>query len=88
LEHLAEDPSGEARLDEFLLPMEQALSGWPAVNLTENTAFYLRQGQPVLVPKAPSRGWVRLFTHEHEFIGVGQIMDDGRVAPRRLVSTA
>jgi len=88
LQHLAEDADAQARLDEFLLPMEEALAGWPAVNLTENTAFYLRQGQPVLVPKAPSQGWVRLFTQGHEFIGVGQIMDDGRVAPRRLVSTA
>ena len=83
LQHLAED--GLPALDELLLPMQSALAGWPALNLTENTAFYLRQGQPVLVPKAPTSGWVRLFAGEDRFIGVGQILDDGRVAPRRLL---
>jgi len=37
--------------------------------------------------KAPTSGWVRLFANDENFIGVGQIMDDGRVAPKRLVNT-
>lgn len=75
-------------LDALLLPLDAALADWPALNLSENTAFYLRQGQPVLVPRAPTSGWVRLFAGEDRFIGVGQILDDGRVAPRRLVEIA
>lgn len=84
VQHLAEDGDRDA-LDALLLPMEAALTEWPALDLTENTAYYLRQGQPVLVPRAPTSGWVRLFAGERRFIGVGQILDDGRVAPRRLV---
>ena len=57
--------------------------------MTDNTAYYLRQGQPVIVPHAPTSGWVRLSEveddHTTRFIGVGEILDDGRVAPRRLV---
>ena len=66
-----------------------AVRQWPEVRLTDNTAYYLRQGQPVIVPHAPTSGWVRLAEVEEDdtakFIGVGEILDDGRVAPRRLV---
>jgi len=61
---------------------------WPEVALTGAPAFYLKQGQPVLVPHAPTTGWVRLVEGtdtEGTFIGVGEILDDGRVAPRRLI---
>ncbi|UCC55520.1 MAG: tRNA pseudouridine(55) synthase TruB [Gammaproteobacteria bacterium] len=78
---------GEAALDELLLPMESGLSQWPGVRLTRDAAFYLRQGQPVLVPHAPTAGWVRLYEGETRFLGVGEILDDGRVAPRRLLKT-
>ena len=79
---------GYARLDALLRPMESALSQWPGVRLTGDAAFYLRQGQPVLVPKAPTSGWVRLYEGDSTFLGMGEILDDGRVAPRRLMKTA
>ena len=79
---------GTAALDRFLLPMEQALEQMPAVELTETSVFYIRQGQPVLVPQAPTSGWVRLFAAGGRFLGVGSILDDGRVAPKRLIGGA
>lgn len=85
LERLAE--AGTAALDVHLLPMETALEQWPAVRLSDNSAYYLSQGQPVLVPQAPTSGWVRLYQGESRFLGVGQVLDDGRIAPRRLVGT-
>ena len=72
-------------LDALLLPLDSALEHWPEVRLSADAAYYLRMGQAVLVPKAPSDGWVRLYTAEHRFIGVGVIQDDGRVAPKRLL---
>jgi tRNA pseudouridine55 synthase len=56
------------------------------VSLSGDAAFYLRQGQPVLVPQAPTEGWVRLYEGDQQFIGMGEILDDGRVAPRRLMA--
>ena len=85
-ETLAE--SGITGVDEKLLPMETAISQWPELNLSQDAAFYLCQGQPVLVPKAPTEGWVRLYQAEGEFIGIGCIQDDGRVAPKRMVKVA
>lgn len=72
-------------MDGWLLPLESALTDWPEVALSPDAAFYLKQGQPVLVPQAPTSGWVRLYENQTEFLGVGQIMDDGRVAPKRMV---
>jgi tRNA pseudouridine55 synthase len=72
-------------LDELLLPVESALANWPEVHLIADAAYYLGKGQPVLVPKAPTEGWVRLYADGGRFIGVGEILDDGRVAPRRLL---
>jgi tRNA pseudouridine55 synthase len=74
-----------AEMDSWLLPLESALAEWPEVQLTADAAFYLKQGQPVLVPNAPTSGWVRLYANHREFLGVGQIQDDGLVAPKRLL---
>lgn len=84
LEELA--GSGPGALDELLLPMEAALEDWPDVRLPDDAAFYLRQGQAVWVPKAPADGWVRLYTGDQRFLGMGAILSDGRVAPKRLVA--
>ena len=77
--------SGLQALDALLLPMDSALEVWPAVRLSSDAAYYLGKGQPVLVPKAPTQGWVRLYDADGGFLGVGEILDDGRVAPRRLL---
>jgi len=75
-----------AALDRVLQPLESGLAQWPGVRLSGDAAFYLRQGQPVQVPQAPTRGWVRLYEGERQFMGMGEILDDGRVAPRRLMA--
>jgi tRNA pseudouridine55 synthase len=76
---------GLAALDELLLPVDSAVSAWPAVRMQGDAVFFLRRGQAVLVPHAPTRGWVRLYQGERVFLGIGEILDDGRVAPRRLL---
>lgn len=77
---------GLAALDALLLPLDTAVAQWPAVRVRGDAAFYLRQGQPVLAPHAPTQGWVRLYEGEHTFLGIGEILDDGRVALRRLLA--
>lgn len=75
-----------AEMDALLRPATLALEALPKIVLAEAAGFYLRQGQAVLVPKAPTSGLVQLQLASGEFIGVGEILDDGRVAPRRLVN--
>ena len=77
---------GPGALDALLLPIDSALGSWPAVRLSPDAAFYLKMGQPVLVPKAPTAGLVRLYDANEAFIGLGEVEDDGRIAPRRLMA--
>ncbi|MEO1081959.1 MAG: tRNA pseudouridine(55) synthase TruB [Pseudomonadota bacterium] len=72
-------------MDALLLPMDRALEHLPLLRLPESSGFYLSQGQPVQVRNAPRDGMVRVALESGEFLGVGEILDDGRVAPRRLV---
>ena len=74
-------------LDKLLLPTDSALGSRPLVLLSESSGFYMRQGQPVMVSNAPRDGIVRVALDSGEFLGVGEMLDDGRVAPRRLIVT-
>jgi len=76
-----------AQMDDLLLPADTAVRALPLVELSESGGFYMRQGQPVRVPNAPRDGMVRIALETGEFLGVGEILDDGRVAPRRLIVT-
>jgi tRNA pseudouridine55 synthase len=82
LERLSElDPAAR---DACLLPPEAILDSLPALSLADSLCFYLRQGQAVFVPRAPTAGWVRLHDKSGALIGVGEVLDDGKVAPRRM----
>jgi len=79
------------RLDALLQPAWEAVKELPKVELNDLAASYLKQGQPVFVPNVTAEGKVVLFNKDadtaNEFVGIGEIMDDGRIAPSRLVST-
>ncbi|MED5411452.1 MAG: tRNA pseudouridine(55) synthase TruB [Pseudomonadota bacterium] len=71
-------------IDDQLIPMDQAIAELPEVNLPSLTASHLKNGQAVIVRHLPKEGLVRLY-EEEQFIGIGCIDDDGKVAPRRLI---
>lgn len=77
---------GHAALDERLLPVDSAVVDWPLVRLDADSTRYVRNGQPVQVPRAPTEGRVRLYAADEGFLGIGEVADDGRIAPKRLVS--
>lgn len=81
----AEEVSPSTYLDEALLPMETALEGMPKVEVDDASVMYLRNGNPVQVSGAPLEGLVQVFTEADEFLGVGQMNDDGLVAPKRII---
>lgn len=76
---------GYEAMDTLLQTVDTALSGFPALTLNADMVYYVRSGQAVLVPSAPAKGYVRLYDERGSFIGAGVILDDGRVAPRRLI---
>lgn len=76
-------------LDHHLLPTDTPVRSLPALELPEHSAFYFMQGQAVMASEAyriaEEDGMVRVFSPASNFLGVGQISDDGRVAPKRLI---
>jgi tRNA pseudouridine55 synthase len=78
---------GERRA--LLVPAGSVLDFIPDVRLTRLASHYLRQGQSVSVPhRHPPATWLRLYEEEGRFLGMGQVTEDGLVAPRRLLHPA
>jgi len=68
----------------LLLPSDEGLHHLPDIRLSTDAAYYLCRGQPVKADHSQETGWVRLYSHGAGFLGLGQVMDDGRVTPKRL----
>ncbi|MEB6380773.1 tRNA pseudouridine(55) synthase TruB [Leclercia adecarboxylata] len=75
-----------ALLDPLLMSMDSPASDYPVVNLPLASSVYFKNGNPVRTTDVPAQGLVRVTEgDDNTFIGMGEIDDEGRVAPRRLV---
>lgn len=73
-------------LDPLLMPMDSAVEDLPEVNMNTELTDLVQHGMPVRVLGAPTEGTVRMTSGEERlFLGVAQIDDQQRVAPKRLV---
>ncbi|MBA3580876.1 MAG: tRNA pseudouridine(55) synthase TruB [Gammaproteobacteria bacterium] len=87
-------------IDAYLLPLDGAIQALPAIVLPAELARLMLQGQAVSVTPVPDmKGLVclRLYRAEVDmnaestietaptFLGIGQILADGRIAPKRLI---
>ena len=82
--------NGERALDESLLPVSAAVGDYPVIEMTALTASYFVQGQPVQIAGVIEEGLVSVYSEAIDdkiFVGVGEILDDGKIAPRRLIAT-
>ena len=81
------DAEDFSALGALMLPPETAVLHLAAVTVAEAGLFYLCQGQAVMVADVPpERGVVRILDADGGFRGVGEITDDRRVAPRRMMA--
>lgn len=74
----------EAR-DALLLPVDSAIESLPKVILNADAAYYLMQGQPVWQAGKITQGELRLYDETQQFLGLGFLQDDGKIAPKRLI---
>ncbi|MBT0728694.1 tRNA pseudouridine(55) synthase TruB [Rosenbergiella nectarea] len=78
--------SAAEQLDPLLLPMDTPAAAYPTVSLPQVSSHWFTLGQAVQAAGAPSKGLVRVYEMETDkFLGMAQIDDQGRVAPKRLV---
>ncbi|OUR74410.1 tRNA pseudouridine(55) synthase TruB [Methylophaga sp. 42_8_T64] len=83
LESIVEQ-DGLMGLDNCLLPTEDALPEWPAIDLTTEMVNALRFGQAVQVDDKFESANVRLFDLDKQFLGLGEMSETGTVAPKRV----
>lgn len=72
-------------IQKLLLPVDTAVQHWPAMTFSEDVAARLEKGQTIVLPEATEAQFVRLQKNSGEFFGVGEIEDNRKVVPRRLV---
>jgi tRNA pseudouridine55 synthase len=71
--------------DALLLPMDTLVAHLPAVELNEEMSIQASHGNPLFVPQAPVQGCVRLYGGSAGFLGLGEVLEDGRIGPRRML---
>ncbi|CAN5294970.1 tRNA pseudouridine(55) synthase TruB [soil metagenome] len=79
---------GIDRLLKCLLPAWSMLEAWPNIHLSETASQALRQGKLVPLETPATPGWTRLTAYNGEFLGIGEILAEGTIKPRRLVRGA
>jgi tRNA pseudouridine55 synthase len=79
-----ENLSIEAR-DALLLPVDSAIESLPKVVLNADAAYFIMQGQAVWQAGKIADGELRLYDESQQFLGLGFLQDDGKIAPKRLI---
>ncbi|MGR9092439.1 MAG: tRNA pseudouridine(55) synthase TruB [Gammaproteobacteria bacterium] len=85
IQALRERAAPDTGFDALLVPPDTALADLPDVHLTDEGAVSVTRGQAIRVPDSPLAGFVRLYRSGRGFIGIGTVLDDGRIAPRRMM---
>ncbi|MBB6522990.1 tRNA pseudouridine(55) synthase TruB [Pseudoteredinibacter isoporae] len=93
LEALSEE-RGEGlaeQLDHHLLRVDAPVAQLPSLTLPDDSAYYFKQGNAVMDAQVYRLGdegdMVRVFDSAERFLGVAELTDDGRVAPKRLLAS-
>ena len=76
--------------DALLLPVDSAIENLAKVTLNVDAAYFLMQGQSVWMAgnhlvKLSVGDDVRLYEENNQFLGLGLLQDDGKIAPKRLI---
>ncbi len=72
----------ESELMNCLIPVDKPLDSIPAVDLSEEQANSIKQGQSLTL-KNSLEGPVRMYTGQ-QFLGLGEMLMDGKLAPKKL----
>jgi len=83
----ADAAEGLTALRAHLLPADIALQGMAAVDIDAAAGSKFSGGQAVEAGAPGMQGLVRVYGRNRQFLGVGELAGDGRLAPRRVFLT-
>ncbi len=70
-----------------LLPVSTALPSWPKVQLNQVEALSFMQGRRVPQAGLAIQDWIRVYSEQGEFVGLGTVDTPNMVKPKRLLNT-
>ncbi len=78
--------ASQMELDDCLIPVDTALSAYPALKLNEKQSLDMLCGRVVDLEEAPGPSLYRLYDSENRFIGLGEAENGHQIKPKRLIS--
>lgn len=82
-----QDIAPKLLLDPLLLPMDTAVADLPEINVLDDAASYLMNGNPVQANGLKPDVLVRITCGQtRQFVGIGKMNDKGLLAPKRLIN--
>jgi len=73
--------------DSLLLPIDSALTHYPAITLSQKEAQRIQNGLKIERDRIPQANIIKLYLENGDFIGIGRYADDNLLAPKRLMRT-
>lgn len=73
-------------LDDLVLPLETMVNHLPVFQLSPTASFQWLQGNAIQVANPPDKGLLRIYQLGKGFVGIGEINDEGKLAPVRLLA--
>jgi tRNA pseudouridine55 synthase len=78
--------------DKYLLPVDSLLQKFPAIILDELASLHILQGRIIFNPLDASSlaagHAVRLYDHQQQFLGLGEITGERKIAAKRLLANS
>ncbi len=79
--------------DNCLLPIDCLLQKFPAIALDESAALHIVQGRIVHsastdISNMPAGNTVRLYNHQQQFLGLGEMMGKQKITAKRLLANS
>ena len=75
-----------------MLSIDRLLQEFPAIILDKLAALHIVQGQSVANPsdisKLPEGNTVRLYDHQQQFLGLGEITSEQKIAAKRMLASS
>jgi tRNA pseudouridine55 synthase len=79
---------GLGAIDAMLLPVATALSRFPEIVLNSSDSIDMCHGRPVTPGSSAMPGPCRMSSAEGDFIGLGEVGENGELVAKRLMNTA
>jgi tRNA pseudouridine55 synthase len=82
------EQEGFNKIDQYLLPINGMLIDYPTLSITEEMAFCLTRGQSINIQQQLIPGqMIQLLIDNKNFIGIGEVLEDNKIIPKRLIRT-